>query len=304
MDGQRLSCNEARRIDLLEYLASLGHRPQRVQGADYWYISPFREEKTPSFKVNKTFNIWYDHGIGKGGNLVDFGILYHQCTVKEFLHRLNGPPSFQRPLSRDVEPTHQKEPAETKSRINILSVSEIESAALERYLDFRKIPVEVARKHCRQVEFELYGKRNVALGFPNRSGGYELRNANFKGSSSPKDISFIDNRTSQVAAFEGFFNYLSFLTINKNQEAPLSNCLILNSLAFLEKSRPLMEKYERIHLVLDNDAAGKMHTRKALGWSDKYIDRSDFYSQHKDLNDWLKSNRQEPRQQLRRGRSI
>jgi len=299
MDGQRISCNEARQMDLVEYLATLGHQPQKVRGADHWYLSPFREEKTPSFKVNKTFNIWYDHGIGKGGNLVDFGILYHQCTVREFLQRLD-----RQPHSYDAATSRQKEPAERKSRINILSVSEIGSAALERYLDFRKIPLEVARKHCRQVEFELYGKRNVALGFPNRSGGYELRNANFKGSSSPKDISFIDNRTSQVAVFEGFFNYLSFLTINKNQEAPLSNCLILNSLAFLEKSRPLMEKYERIHLVLDNDAAGKMHTRKALGWSDKYIDRSEFYGHHKDLNDWLKGNRQEPRQQLRRGRSI
>jgi DNA primase len=299
MDGQRISCNEARQMDLVDYLATLGHQPQKVRGADHWYLSPFREEKTPSFKVNKTFNIWYDHGIGKGGNLVDFGILYHQCTVKEFLQRLD-----RQPHSHDAATSLQKEPAETKPRINILSVSEIGSAALERYLDFRKIPLEVARKHCRQVEFELYGKRNVALGFPNRSGGYELRNANFKGSSSPKDISFIDNRTSQVAVFEGFFNYLSFLTINKNQEAPLSNCLILNSLAFLEKSRPLMEKYDRIHLVLDNDAAGKMHTRKALGWSDKYIDRSEFYSHHKDLNEWLKSNRQELRQQLRRGRSI
>jgi len=299
MDGQRLSCSEARQIDLVEYLAALDHQPQKVRGADYWYLSPFREEKTPSFKVNKTFNIWYDHGIGKGGNLVDFGILYHQCTVKEFLQRLDRQPHIQ-----NAVPNHQKDPAETKPKIKILSVSEIASPALEQYLEFRKIPVELARQHCRQVEFELHEKRTIALGFPNRSNGYELRNANFKGSSSPKDVSFIDNQTNQVAVFEGFFSYLSFLTINKNQEAPLSNCLILNSLAFLEKSRALMEKYGRIHLVLDNDAAGRSHTRKVLEWSDKYIDRSDFYSQHKDLNDWLKNNRQEPRQQLRRGRSI
>ena len=299
MDGHRISCNEARQIDLVDYLAALGYQPQKVRGADHWYLSPFREEKTPSFKVNRSFNIWYDHGIGKGGNLVDFGVLYHQCTVKELLERLD------RSLrAQDAAALHQKEPANTKPKINILSVSGIASPELEQYLNFRKVPVELARQHCRQVEFELHGKKIVALGFPNRSGGYELRNANYKGSSSPKDISFIDNRTNQVAVFEGFFSYLSFLTINKNQEAPLSNCLILNSLAFLEKSRPLMEKYERIHLVLDNDAAGKSHARKVLGWGDQYIDRSDFYSHHKDLNEWLTDRRQEPSQQLRRGRSI
>jgi hypothetical protein len=35
------------------------------------------------------------------------------------------------------------------------------------------------------------GRNYFAIGFPNRSGGYEIRNAYFKGCISPKDISVI-----------------------------------------------------------------------------------------------------------------
>ena len=74
---------EAKQIDLVDYLAALGHQPQKIRNQDYWYLSPFRDEKTPSFKVNRSKNVWYDHGIGKGGNLIDFGIIYFNCSVSE-----------------------------------------------------------------------------------------------------------------------------------------------------------------------------------------------------------------------------
>ena len=80
---------EAKQIDLVDYLAALGHRPQKIRNKDYWYLSPLREEKTPSFKVNRSLNAWYDHSIGKGGNLIDFGILYFNCTVSDLLQHLS-----------------------------------------------------------------------------------------------------------------------------------------------------------------------------------------------------------------------
>jgi len=95
MQAPIISCREANQRDLVEYLAHLEHQPQKIRGNDHWYLSPLREEKTPSFKVNKKFNVWYDHGIGKGGNLVDFGILYHHCSISEFLQKLSEPSFFQ-----------------------------------------------------------------------------------------------------------------------------------------------------------------------------------------------------------------
>ena len=88
MEG--FTCEQAKQIDLVEYLAAIGYHPQKVRNNDYWYLSPFRDERTPSFKINRHLNVWYDHGTGQGGNLVDFGIMYHKCSVSDLLQRLAG----------------------------------------------------------------------------------------------------------------------------------------------------------------------------------------------------------------------
>lgn len=80
---------KAKQIDLVDYLSALGHRPQKVRNSDYWYLSPLRTEKTPSFKVNQTRNVWYDRCIGKGGNTINSGILYFNCTVSDLLQHLS-----------------------------------------------------------------------------------------------------------------------------------------------------------------------------------------------------------------------
>lgn len=291
-------CAEAKQIDLVDYLASLGHLPQIVRNQDYWYLSPLREEKTPSFKVGRQMNVWYDHGIGKGGNLVDFGTLYFKCSVAELLRRLSSqpsghalsfhPPSLTNNLHLAPASFADEKKDTTGSKIVIVDARPLTDKSLLAYLQKRCIPVEVASRFCKEVDFLLYGKKHTVIGFQNSAGGYELRNENFKGSSAPKDITFIDNHTEQIAVFEGFFSFLSFCTINKNQQAPLTNCLVLNSLSFFEKSRSLMEQYKQVHLILDRDTAGVRYTRHALqSGRNKYIDRSDFYHNRKDLNDWL-----------------
>ncbi len=42
-------CAQANEIDLVDYLQNAGQRPLKIRGNDYWYLSPLREEKTPSF---------------------------------------------------------------------------------------------------------------------------------------------------------------------------------------------------------------------------------------------------------------
>jgi DNA primase len=295
---EKMMCADAKQLDLVDYLASLGHQPAKVRNQDYWYLSPFREEKTPSFKVNRPLNVWYDHSTGKGGDLVDFGTQYHKCTVRELLDRLSeyrpgNSLSFQQPSLPDLSSSARSSFAGEKkespdSKIVIVDTRPLADQTLLAYLEKRCIPLNIADRFCREVDFLLYGKKHTVIGFPNKSGGYELRNEHFKGSSAPKDITFLDNRTEGIVVFEGFFSFLSFQTINKNLQAPLTNCLILNSLSFFEKSRPLMEKYHKIHLLLDRDTAGRNYTTQALRWNpDKYIDRSEFYERRKDLNEWL-----------------
>ena len=83
-----MNCQQANQTDLVYYLQILGFDPQKIRREDYWYLSPFREEKEASFKVNKNKNVWYDHGLGKGGSLVDFAMEFYHCDVSNALQKI------------------------------------------------------------------------------------------------------------------------------------------------------------------------------------------------------------------------
>ena len=176
------SVEEVKNTDIVDYLASLGFKPAKNSRNDFWYLSPFREETTSSFKVNRNLNRWYDFGEGKGGNIVDFGIQYYHCSVAEFLRKMKQSFSFQQQKNTGI-----KEDEEQK-KIKVLEVKEISSLVLVRYLYKRRIPMPAAMKFCKEVDYELYGKRYFAIGFKNNAGGYELRNEKFKVSTLPKTL--------------------------------------------------------------------------------------------------------------------
>jgi len=282
---QRLSLDEAREIDLIKYLSSLGHEPVKISNADYWYLSPLRNEQTASFKVNTNINRWYDHGLGKGGNIIDFALLYHKCSIVEFLEQLNGNLTLQKPVFHQPENETSKE-----HKISIVEDSKLESYALLRYLEQRKIPLEIARKFCSEVKYELNDKTYYGIGFKNDAGGYEIRNPYFKSGSSPKGMTTIDNSADAVCVFEGFIDFLSFLAANKNLPEKSQDFVVLNSVSFFERARPFMENHESIRLYLDRDATGMNYTQRALSLSTKYNDQSLLYEKHKDFNDWLMNN--------------
>jgi hypothetical protein len=289
--SERFTCQQARQIDLVNYLDELGHHPAKTRNQDYWYLSPLRDEKNASFKVNRKVNRWFDHGSWIGGNLIDFGVLYFKCSVQELLSKLNcgGNFHFQQQLTGK-----RGENQIEKQKIKITDIREIRDPWLREYLGERKIPLLIANRYCTEVEFKLYGKNHVAIGFKNDAGGYELRNRYFKGSNSPKEITTIKTGAECLSVFEGFFDFLSFQTrqlsdINIIHTVPKfqSDFQILNTLAFFEKSREIMENYSRIRLYLDRDDSGIRCTERALIWSEKYVDESKGYQEFKDLNESL-----------------
>jgi len=283
---------EAKQMDMVDYLSSIGHHPTKIRGNNYWYLSPLRKEETASFKVDRKQNVWYDHGNGKGGNLIDFGIMYHNCSVKEFLEKLNDNLSFHQPIN--VPSTNHD------SKIKIITEKSIVSLSLIKYFKQRKITDDIAAKYCREIIFSMNEKMYSAIGFKNDKGGYELRNEWFKGSNSPKCISSFDNGAKDLSVFEGFFDFLSYQTIHKNDSSIQSNFLVLNSLSFFEKSRMYVEQHESIHLFLDHGKLGIGYTQKALSWSSRYKDESHLYEGHDDLNDWLKQKVNTQRKGLRK----
>jgi hypothetical protein len=188
-------------------------------------------------------------------------------------------------------------------KIRVLGDFPITSFALLRYLEQRHIPIEIAKKYCREVRYELNGKTYYGIGFKNDFDGWEIRNPYFKASCSPKDITSFKNGSDEANVFEGFTDFLSFQVLHKNLPEKSQDFVVLNSVSFFERARPFMEKHQTIRLYLDRDAAGQKCSKRALSMSNKYTDESILYKNHKDLNDWLvnsgKLQKSHSRQKLR-----
>ena len=99
------------------------------------------------------------------------------------------------------------EAKESENKLTILQGKKLPSISLLRYLEQRKIPLDIAGEFCSEVSFKLEDKFCFGTGFKNDSGGYEIPEFYFKSSSSSKDVTTIKNNSDEVKVFEGFFNF-------------------------------------------------------------------------------------------------
>ena len=64
-------------VDIVSYISQYIELEQR--GREFWGLSCFNEEKTPSFSVDPEKRFWYDFSSHQGGNLLEF-IMRHDHT--------------------------------------------------------------------------------------------------------------------------------------------------------------------------------------------------------------------------------
>ncbi len=261
------------------YLARKGIHPTRERGESGFYLSPLRTERTPSFSVNFRLNLWYDHGVGEGGNIVELVKQMERCDLREALSYL-GDESIVSTWSRPaVAP-----PA--PPLLTIDSYAELTDRRLLGYLKSRRIDLSIAQSYCHQVNYTIGNNHYFAIGFRNNEGGWELRNNFFKGSSSPKAPTFVDRGSELCILFEGFVDMLSYLTL-RGANASRSNIMVLNSVSNLKKALPALALHRRVIAFLDNDTAGRQATEKIRQIDIPLSDHSNFYEGYKDINDYL-----------------
>lgn len=285
-----MNIEQAKTLSLSTFLSALGFSPARPrnQSDELWYYSPFRDERTPSFKV-KGDRVWYDHGIGQGGTIIEFVMQYrHTNSVSDALLFLSD--YDRRTIGLTVAPKRQKRAKDRQ--IQVIEVSELRAHALIYYLKSqRHIDVRIAKKHLRQVDFSVGESRQFALGFANRLGGWELRNRYFKGSSSPKDLSVIKsvyNPHSRLAVFEGFMDYLSLLTLLKRDHLAC-DVMVLNSVVLAKRAKGVAADmgYQDVYTYFDNDEAGMGANEVFCGLPCPVISQHRRYEPHNDLNAFL-----------------
>lgn len=290
---------EAKQVRIVDFLARLGHHAQYVKSGQHWFFSPLRKEITPSFKVNDRLNEWYDFGEATGGDLVELGkYLYQTDSVSEVLACIERYVNCA-PLPRIRVPTVPVKAIE--SDMKDLIVVPLRNYALLSYLHSRMIDADIGRMFCREVHYELRNRRYFALAFANISGGYEVRNPYYKGCIKGKDISLIkqshDMLQSRVCLFEGFMDFLSYLTLKQCGDDVVCldvpcDYLVMNSVGNLKKTLARLQEYAHIHCYLDNDLAGRKTVETIAGmYGRKVSDEAGRYADYKDLNDYLRGKR-------------
>ncbi len=271
-----------------EVLLSLGHHPTKQNEKEAWYLNPFASESQASFKLDKRINAWYLHSEGLGGNNTDFMKKYLNTSVNEVLDwadKQNFSSFHQQQQIKKPEPNYK-----------IDEILNLQNLNLKQYLKGRALSPKVY-DYIKEVRFTIGSKKLYAIGFENLSGGFEVRNAFYKGSLLKKDVSIIDlsingqnisniqdRDVKGVAVFEGFMDALSFIELQKSFAGDI---LVMNSIALLNKSLEHLKNYPDIHLFLDNDTAGIKCRSEIIRSFPEAKDHSGIYSNHKDLNEFL-----------------
>ena len=251
-------------LPIADYLHHIGiNVPQRGNICATW-----RGDSNPSVSINTTKNIWYDHGTGEGGSVLDLVMRVENCDFNEACRKVENF-SFNRsytPITPKVEPK--------ESGIVIDDVRELLHPALLQYLDERCIPIEIARQYCKQVHYHPKSNptsaKYFAIGFANDAGGWELRSKFFKGATN-KATTYIQNFGSVLIVFEGFMDFLSYLAMPEGvlPSTPKADYLVLNSVANSDKAVAVYEAiadeskpFYKVCYACDNDLAGKDVTFK------------------------------------------
>ena len=290
-----------KRYPIVEYLERKGIKPVRKTPTYVMYRSPLREETHPSFKVDTEKNLWIDYGEGRGGSIIDLCMRMEGCTLSEAIRRLgqNAPDNGTYNFLNDFVPNNPQPAMVVNGARRLIEISDTLPPHLQDYLTKERcIDLEKAMPFLKCISYEVRGRHYQAIGFANLSGGYELRDdKTFKGTIAPKDITPIfTDRAEPVCIFEGFMDFLSFLSM---KEEVTNHYLVMNSVSNVARTiRYLNDRHlTHIRAFLDNDEAGRRAVQDFIKAGFHVEDMNIHYKDFKDLNEYHVSRVREQQKQ-------
>lgn len=279
-----------KRYPIVEYLERKGIKPVRKTPTYAMYRSPLREETHPSFKVDTEKNLWIDYAEGRGGSIINLCMRMEGCTLSEAIRRLgqNAPDNGTSSFLNDFVPNNPQPAMAVNGARRLIEISDTLPPHLQDYLTKERcINLEKAMPFLKCISYEVRSRLYQAIGFANLSGGYELRDdKTFKGTIAPKDITPIfTDRTEPVCIFEGFMDFLSFLSM---KEEITNHCLVMNSVSNVARTiRYLNDRHlTHIRAFLDNDEAGQRTIQDFIKAGFHVEDMNIHYKDFKDLNEY------------------
>ena len=158
-----MTSQEANLIPLENILSYYGHNPSRHFGGYDMYSSPFRRDSSPSFKVFKDENRWYDFGEGTHGRAVDLVMRIENCSFPEAMRRIGEMGLTGQAGATSGQTSVREKKALSGSSMKILGTVPLQNRHLLEYAASRGIDADVIRKYCVEVHY-CFEKRGSNCG--------------------------------------------------------------------------------------------------------------------------------------------
>lgn len=310
-----MTIDEIKSVSILQWMRENNYGDGVRKGRNYFFSSPLRSERTPSFSVNTAQNLWCDFGSANknGGNLINLVeqlnptwsehqvLAYLEQQIKDL--NLDFTEDYNARIKEEEEKekwkeAKQAEREEAQSQNTVVErVIPLSHPYLRDYVIQRRIDFNIAQRYCKEVHYSLYGNHYYAIAFMNVAAGMETRNKLYKRCIGKKTISTIypmGAPQKHCCVFEGFFDLLTYVTIETwMPDTGISigvpcDFFVLNGVGEVKQLLPYLKDYDSIHCYLDNDDAGKTATNTIMkSFPDMAIDESYRYKGYNDLNDFL-----------------
>lgn len=149
----------------------------KKSGSNYKALSPFSNEKTPSFVVSPVKQIWKDFSSGKGGNSVAFLMEHEHFTYPEAIKYLA------RKYNIEIEETqlNNEEKEKASERESLFIVSEFAKEFFKKNLNESQEGRSIGLSYFQERGFSSESIDNFDLGFSNKEINFFSKNALKKG---------------------------------------------------------------------------------------------------------------------------
>ncbi len=138
------------RLDIVEVIS--GYLPLKRAGQHYKAACPFHSEKTPSFMVNPTKQIFHCFGCGVGGDVISFVMKYEHLEFLEALRLLAPKAGVELPRSRGASAAKPSETAALTQALEFAAgffqrtLQQPAGAAARAYLERRGVSADSVRE--------------------------------------------------------------------------------------------------------------------------------------------------------------
>ncbi len=161
------------RNDIVDVIS--GYVGLQKKGSNYMCCCPFHGEKTPSFSVNRSRQIYKCFGCGEGGNVLTFVMKYENCTFPEAMKILAQKAGIVLPEAEYSEEAKKRE----SRRQRLLAVNK--EAAKFYFYQLRSDRGIKAKEYLDKRSLSDETTKNFGLGFAPVRGGELLAYLHQKG---------------------------------------------------------------------------------------------------------------------------